>query len=58
MDTVQMIMLGFPALLTIAKIAILAVAVVFAVQGILQPYGRRADNGLLANARVQARAAR
>ena len=34
-----MMLLGVPAVLTVAKFAILAMAVVFAARGIFQPYG-------------------
>lgn len=40
MDIMQIVLIGFPALITVAKFAILAVAVVFAVRGIIHPYGR------------------
>ena len=45
MDSIQMMLLGFPALLMVAKFAILAVAVALSVRGILHPYGRSAVAG-------------
>ena len=40
MEMTDLVLMGIPAALTAAKSVILAIAVVYAVKGLFQPYGR------------------
>ena len=55
MDIFQLRLLGVPAALTVAKLAILALAVVYATRGILDPIGQARSSGSTAPSPVRLR---